>query len=136
MNKKLLIIKITLWWGIVADLFETIRLILPQFFIKTSSATLSLNDDLKFALLYGAPVMLGWTIILFWASQKPIDRRGVFLCLMPVIISYFIVEIIGIKLEILSLNQTIPTFIFQSILLILTIISYIFARDMSKIKDK
>lgn len=136
MNKKLLIIKITLWWGIVADLFETIRLILPQFFIKTSSATLSLNDDLKFALLYGAPVMLGWTIILFWASQKPIDRRGVFLCLMPVIISYFIVEIIGIKLEILSLNQNIPTFIFQSILLILTIISYIFARDMSKIKDK
>lgn len=135
MNKKLLIIKITLWWGIVADLFETIRLILPQFFIKTSSATLSLNDDLKFALLYGAPVMLGWTIILFWASQKPIDRRGVFLCLMPVIISYFIVEIIGINLEILSLNQTIPTFIFQSILLILTIISYIFARDMSKIKD-
>lgn len=136
MNKKLLIIKITLWWGIVADLFETIRLILPQFFIKTSSATLSLNDDLKFALLYGAPVMLGWTIILFWASQKPIDRRGVFLCLMPVIISYFIVEIIGIKLEILSLNQNIPTFIFQSILLILTIVSYIFARDMSKIKDK
>lgn len=136
MNKKLLIIKITLWWGIVADLFETIRLILPQFFIKTSSATLSLNDDLKFALLYGAPVMLGWTIILFWASQKPIDRRGVFLCLMPVIISYFIVEIIGINLEILSLNQTIPTFIFQSILLILTIVSYIFARDMSKIKDK
>ena len=106
MKKKLLIIKITLWWGIVADLFETIRLIFPKFFIKTSSATLSLNDEIKFTLLYGAPVMLGWTIILFWASQKPIDRRGVFLCLMPVIISYFIVEIMGINFEILSLNQT------------------------------
>ncbi|BDU49476.1 hypothetical protein [Haliovirga abyssi] len=132
MNKKLLIIKITLWWGIVADLFETIRMIFPQLFIKTTGATLSLNDGIRFTLLYGAPVMLGWIIILFWASRKPIDRRGVFLCLMPVIISYFIVEIMSVNLGRLSLNQTIPTFILQSVLLSLTIISYIFAREMSK----
>ena len=89
MKKKLLIIQITLWWGILADLFETIRLMLPHLFINTTSADLSLNEGTRFALLYGAPVMLGWTILLFWASRKPIERRGVLLCLMPVILAYF-----------------------------------------------
>ena len=132
MNKKMLIIKITLWWGLIADLFETIRMIIPQLFIRTTGASASLNNGFKFALFYGAPVMLGWTMLLFWTGRKPIERRGVFLCLIPVILSYFIVEITGININVLSLYQTIPTFILQSILFSLTIISYIFARRMAE----
>lgn len=123
-----IIIKITLWWGIFADLIETIRMAVPQIFIATTGAHITINDSFRFSLLYGAPVMLGWTILLFWADQKPIERKGIFLCLIPVIIGYFIVEAIGIQSGILDLKNIIPTFILQTILLTLTIISYLTAK--------
>jgi len=135
MNKKMTIIKITLWWGIVADLFETIRMLSPQLFLKTTGVIATVDNSFRFALLYGAPVMLGWTILLFWTSIKPIERRGVFLCLIPVIVAYCIIEIIGINTGILILNQTILTFIFQTILLSLTIISYLFAKKLAEEKN-
>ena len=131
-NRKLLI-RITLWWAIIADLFETIRMIIPKIFLATTGINVQVTDDFRFALLYGAPVMLGWTIILFWADRKPIERSGIFICLIPVIIGYFIVEIIGIQIGILGLNKTFPSFILQSILLGLSITSFYFAR---KIRNK
>jgi len=131
-NRKLLI-RITLWWAIIADLFETIRMIVPKIFLATTGINVQVTDDFRFALLYGAPVMLGWTIILFWADRKPIKRSGIFICLIPVIIGYFIVEIIGIQIGILGLNKTFPSFILQSILLGLSITSFYFAR---KVRNK
>lgn len=131
LNKKL-IIRITLWFGILADFFETIRMIMPQIFISTVGVNTSVNDGFRFALLYGAPVMLGWTILLFWADRKPIERKGVLLCLVPVIIGYFIVEIIGIQLGVLNLQKTIPSFILQTILLTLSIISFFIAKRIEK----
>jgi hypothetical protein len=132
MQKKMIIIRITLWWGIIADLFETVRMSVPQIFISTAGINVTANESFRFALLYGAPVMLGWTLLLFWADRKPIERKGIFLCLIPVIIGYFIVEIIGIRIGVLNLQNTIPTFILQVILLSLSIISYIFAKNIEK----
>ena len=132
MQNKKFIIRITLWWGIIADLFETIRMIVPQMFISTAGINTTANDSFQFALLYGAPVMLGWTLLLFWADRKPIERKGIFLCLIPVIIGYFVVEIVGIKINILVLQNTIPTFILQTILLSLSIVSYFIAQTIKE----
>lgn len=131
LNKKI-IIRITLWWGIIADFIETIRMIMPQLFISTTGINTINNDSFRFALLYGAPVMFGWTILLFWADRKPIERKGIFICLVPVILGYFIVEIIGIKMGVLNLKNTIPTFILQAILLLLSLKSYIIANKIGK----
>ena len=132
--KKMTVIRITLWWGMIADLLETIRLIVPQVFIKTVGLNTGVSNELRFALLYGAPVMLGWTLILFWANKKPIERKGVFLCLIPVILSYFIVEITGLNMGVINIPQTIPTFFLQGILLILAVVSYLFAKEIAKEK--
>ncbi|MBN1264627.1 MAG: hypothetical protein JXA25_03990 [Anaerolineales bacterium] len=126
------IIRFTLWWGIIADLLETIRMAVPVFFIKTAGLQANVDKDFRFALLYGAPVMLGWTLILFWADKKPIERKGVFLCLIPVILTYSIVEMIGIKMGILGFQQAVVTFILQGILLLLSIVSYFLARNIEK----
>jgi len=130
--KKMTVIRITLWWGMIADLLETIRLIVPQVFIKTVGLNTGVSNELRFALLYGAPVMLGWTLILFWVNKKPIARKGVFLCLIPVILSYIIVQIIGLNLGVIPIEQIIPTFVFQGILLTLSILSYSFAKDIAQ----
>jgi len=134
MNNKIVFIKITLWWGIIADLFETIRMIYPQLFIYTTGANVKIDNSFRFALLYAAPVMLGWTLLLFWTTIKPIERRGVLICLIPVILFYYIVEIIGINAGVLSCVKTIPTFILQAILLSLTIVSYFFTKKIAKKK--
>jgi hypothetical protein len=130
-NKKI-IIRITLWWGIIADLFEAIRMAIPRIFIFTTGITGKITNDFRFALLYGAPVMFGWAVLLFWADRKPVKRKGIFLCLIPVITGYFIVEIVGINMGILHLQNTFPTFILQTILLLLSITSYIIACKTEK----
>ena len=132
--KKMTFIRITLWWGMIADLLETIRLIVPQVFIKTVGLNAWVSNELRFALLYGAPVMLGWTLILFWVNKKPLERKGVFLCLIPVILSYVIVEITGLNMGVINIQQTIPTFFLQGILLILAVVSYFFAKEIAKEK--
>lgn len=131
-KNKRIIIRLTLWWGIIADLMETIRMVFPELFISTTGAQITINPDFRFALLYGSPVMLGWTILLFWADRDPIKRKGIFLCLIPVIIGYVLVEIIGIQLGVLNLKETIPTFIMQTVLFILTIISFVFAKQLEQ----
>lgn len=128
MLSKMLIIRITLWWGIIADAFETVRMVLPRVFIATTGINATTTDSFRFALLYGAPVMFGWTIVLFWADRKPIERKGIFICLIPVIIGYIIIELIGIKMGVLNVQNTIPTFFLQAILLGLSIISFLIAR--------
>lgn len=130
LNKK--IIRITLWWGIIADLIETIRMVIPSLFIATTGINASYNDSFRFALLYGAPVMLGWTVLLFWADRKPIERKGIFICLVPVVIGYIIVEIVGIQIGVLSLQNTLLTLILQTILLVMAIISFFVARVNEK----
>ena len=132
MNVKKLLIRITLWWGIIADLFETVRMIFPQIFIATTGANIPLNNDFRFALLYGAPVMFGWAAMLFWADRKPVKRSGILLCLVPVIAGYIIVEIIGIRIGMLDTVKTIPTFVLQSVLLVLSVTSYCLARTLRK----
>jgi len=126
------IIRFTLWWGIIADLFETIRMIFPNLFITTAGLQASVNREIRFALLYGAPVMFGWVLILFWAERKPVERKCVFLCLIPVILAYAAVEIYGIISGLLVIQQTIPALILQGILLTLTTLSYFLARNIEK----
>ncbi len=127
-----IIIRITLWWGIIADLIETIRMVIPSLFITTTGLNATYNNSFRFALLYGAPVMLGWTLLLFWAARKPIERKGIFVCLVPVIIGYFVVEMVGIRMGVLTLKNTLPTFILQTFLLIMSIISFYVARESEK----
>ncbi|MBN2380493.1 hypothetical protein JXM67_11900 [candidate division WOR-3 bacterium] len=35
------------------------------------------NLSYQFAMIMGAALMLGWTLLLIWAYRKPIERRGV-----------------------------------------------------------
>jgi hypothetical protein len=124
MKVRMFVIRLTLWIGIVADITETIRMAAPRLFVSTAGIRASIDDGFRFALLYGAPVMLGWTTLLFWVNLKPIERRGAFLCLIPTIAASVLVEIIGIRMGVLSAGGAIPAFILQSILICLSAASY------------
>lgn len=132
MKKKQLIIKITLWWGIVADAFEGIRMFFPTFFLDSTGMNLVADNGLSFGLMYGAPVMLGWSFVLFWAQRKPVERKGIFYCLIPVILGYLMINLIQINNGLVPLEKIIPVMIMQSLLLSLSIISIALAKKIEK----
>jgi undecaprenyl pyrophosphate phosphatase UppP len=127
-KNRVLWLRITFWWGIIADAFETIRMAIPKLFLASTGVKLSPDAGFRFGLLYGVPVMLGWTLLLFWANRMPLERKGVVLCLIPVVFSYIVVEIVGIWMGIVTLSKVIPTFFLQTILIGLCIFSYVNAR--------
>ncbi len=96
----------------------------------TTSGTVGLmpNAEFQFGLLYGAPVMLGWTILLFWADRKPLERKGILLCLIPVISAYILVEIFAILSGFIPIKKVIPIFIIQMIFISLCAVSYLHAQ--------
>ena len=104
----------------------------PRLFLATTGSTLTLDTGFRFGLLYGAPVMLGWTLLLFWADRKPLERKGVLLCVIPVIIAYMIVEFIGIRIGAVALATTVPTFVLQVALIALCLFSYLKTRNVTQ----
>ena len=90
------------------------------------------DNGLSFGLMYGAPVMLGWSFVLFWAQRKPVERKGIFYCLIPVILGYLMINIIQINNGVAPFAKIMPVMIMQSILLSLSIISISLAK---KIKE-
>jgi uncharacterized membrane protein len=130
MKRRILWLRITFWWGIIADAVEAIRMMFPRLFLATTGGTLTPNTGFRFGLLYGAPVMLGWTLLLFWADRKPLERKGVLLCVIPVIIAYIIVELVGVRIGAVALAATVPTFVLQVALIALCLFSYFGARTI------
>lgn len=128
MKNKILWLRITFWWGIIADACEVIRMTFPRLFLATTGSALTPDTGLRFGLLYGAPVMLGWTLLLFWADRKPLERKGVLLCLIPVVIAYMVVGIVGIRIGAVALAATAPTFVLQVTLIALCLFSYMHAQ--------
>jgi len=131
MKRKILWLRITFWWGIIADAFEVIRMTFPRLFLTTTGSDLTPDTGFRFGLLYGAPVMLGWTLLLLWADRKPLERKGILLCLIPVVMAYIIVGIIGIRIGAVALAATAPTFVLQVALVALCLFSYLRARSLN-----
>jgi hypothetical protein len=136
MKNRLFLIKLTLIWGIIADAFETLRMIFPGLFLSTTGLALESDIGLRIGLLYGMPVMLGWTIILFWVIIKPVERKGILICLIPVILSYVVVEIFWLKIGIVTLPKIIPVFVLQAFLMTFCLLSFFQAKKYKRNQAK
>lgn len=73
----------------------------------------------RFAMGYGAALMLGWTLLLLWASQKPLERRFVAALTVIVIYGLAFTEIISVATGTLAAWRMVPTWILQAVLLAL-----------------
>jgi uncharacterized membrane protein len=78
-----------------------------------------LNGAYKFAMGYGASLMLGWTILLLWAYQKPAERAFVAIMTMIVVCGLILTEILCVKAGYMPLAGMIPVFCLQTILMTL-----------------
>jgi hypothetical protein len=129
MKRKLNFIKACYYAGAVADLVATLPLVSPRaaslmFGVDPAAAT----DAYAYASRVGAALMLGWTFLLAWGAQKPIERRGVlFITLFPVLAGICTAGVLAAASGMVSCERMVPTWIFQVIIIPSYITAYVMA---------
>jgi len=133
MNKKLLgrFIKIPYWLGVVADALWVTGLFSPVVF-GILTGTPDFDPDLQIRLIMGmgGSLMAGWTLLLLWAVQKPVERRFVILLTaFPVVFGMFVIAIIGF----LNGNTTNLWLIIKTVILMISMVgSFFLAQKVSR----
>ena len=126
--KKLLII--SYWIGIIADAVATVLLfspaiakfVVPQQPFEISAAYLYVSR------IAGA-LMLGWTVLLFWAQLKPIERADILLItLSPVVTLLAVAAVLVAKSNQISFSNLLPMFVLYFVIYCTFIPSYLWAR--------
>jgi amino acid transporter len=70
--------------------------------------------------------MLGWTVLLLWADQDPLARKGVLLItVFPVILGIVGTEIYSVASGFIPLGKMVPTWALQILLISLFSASYL-----------
>jgi hypothetical protein len=69
-----------------------------------------------FAMGYGAALMLGWTALLLWAAQRPVERRAVAPLTLLVIAGLIVTEVVLVARGDLAAWRMIPTWGIQAAL--------------------
>ncbi len=87
MKNSIAKLRVIYWIGALVDLFFAVAMVTPKlwgwlFGIQDYAPTLQHRLDMG----VGAALMLGWTCLLLWAGQDPVQRRGVMgLTVFPVL---------------------------------------------------
>ncbi|NNF99373.1 MAG: hypothetical protein HKM93_08345 [Desulfobacteraceae bacterium] len=97
-KKKIQIIKTICWFGVAADALWTIALVFPQLYvILAGKPDLQVDLSLRMGLGIAGALMAGWTMLLAWTANNPVERRVVMaLTTIPVIAGLLAVALVGV----------------------------------------
>ncbi len=126
--KRLLIT--SYWIGIIADAAATLLLFSP------TVANLALRPqpfEISAVYLYvtrvAGALMLGWTVLLFWAQLRPIERADILLItLFPVVTILAVAAGLLAKSNQISISNLLPMFVLYFVVYCTFIPSYIWAK--------
>jgi hypothetical protein len=127
-KSKIRLLRICYWWGIVADGVMAVQMVFPRLFVRFMNVDLAPDAGFSYGLRMGAPLMIGWTILLFWADRKPLARKDILLLTLPVIVGYVGIEVYTLIVGLASVAATIPLLVLQAGMLSLFTFSYLNAR--------
>jgi hypothetical protein len=104
--------------GAITDALALIPMLSP-FMAKLLWGFQDASGSYRFAMGYGATLMLGWTILLLWAYQRPIERRFVAALTVFVIYGLVATEVHAVASGHLAAWRMVPTWCLQAVLLVL-----------------
>ena len=120
MKLKITLLKITFWIAALADAYVAIKLLLVPY---------SMGVQYKPEMETIASLMIGWTILLIWASIKPIERKFILLLTIIMMTIGRFIELFAIINKKVTLNEitqnTLPTIILLAFFIIMYILSTI-----------
>jgi len=121
-------LRVSYWWGIIVDAAAAFMMLFPEQFKTFNNINRELSADFGYGLRYGAPLMIGWTVLLFWADRKPLERKDILPITLVVVAGYIIFEIYSIGAGYTTLGSTIPTLAMQIAMSGMFIFSYLNAK--------
>ena len=91
------LIRFPYWLGIIADALWAIALLCPPVYgMLIGNPKFNPDFQHKLTMSVGGILMTGWTFLLIWAVQNPIERRFVILLTaFPVVFGLFLVSLIA-----------------------------------------
>ena len=78
----------------------------------------------RFAMGYAASLMLGWTILLVWAYQSPVERRVVAALTAVVVGGLVVTEVVAVLSWQLAIWRMVPTWFLQAALVVLFVAAF------------
>ncbi|SRR6266496_1058254 len=131
--RKLLIT--SYWIGIIADALATVLLFSP---IVASLVLQPQPFEMSAVYFYvsriAGALMLGWTVLLFWAQLKPIERADILLItLFPVVTLLAVAAGLIAKSNEISVTRLLPMFILYFVLYCTFVPSFVWAKRQQKV---
>lgn len=104
--------------GAVTDALALVPMLIPSV-ARLLWGFDDLDGAYRFAIGYGASLMLGWTVLLLWAYREPLERA--FVAVLTVIVIYGLVatEIVAVLAGHLAWWRMLGTWMLQAGLLVL-----------------
>jgi hypothetical protein len=129
LKKQVRFLRIAFLAGAILDGVMVFPMLFPKIAgIMFGNADFGPGAEYNYAMYIGAALMLGWTVLLLWGFRKPLERKGlVLITACPVVIGMILANIYAVTEGIVQLGNMLPTFIIQSILLVLFIFSYVYS---------
>lgn len=117
MEKRAIIwLKIGFMFGAIVDALALMPMLIPRV-SKMFWGIENFTGIYYFAQGMGAALMLGWTSLLLWAFQQPLQRRFVAVLTIVVIIGIVITQIFAIRMDYIEFSRLIGSFVLQAVLL-------------------
>ena len=134
-NKKAVFwLKLSFLVGMITDALALIPMLFPSM-ARLFWGFENFTGIYYFAMGYGASLMLAWTMLLYWAYRKPLERRYIALFTSLIILGFAITEIVAVCNNYVLLSKVIPSFILQAILLTLFNYSFFISRNRKMLKS-
>lgn len=110
------ILRVAFLVGAITDALAILPMLIPPL-AKLLWGFEDVSGAYQFAMGYGASLMLGWTVLLIWAYQKPLERKAVAALTVLVIYGLVLTEIVAVLSGHLPAWRMLPTWFLQTSLL-------------------
>lgn len=121
---------ISYWVGIVADAAATLLLFSPTLAnLVLQPQPFEISEAYLYITRIAGALMLGWTVLLFWAQMKPIERVDILLItLFPVVTRLAVAAVLVAKSNHIFFSKLLPMFVLYFIIYCTLMPAYIWAK--------
>lgn len=114
MNNASHLLRLSFWIGAFIDALAALLLTFPALAAWISGNAVDLTPAFRSSNAQAAALMWGWTLLLLWASHRPVERRGVLvLTVFPVLLVLAAARVIEMATFQASFPRELPFLILQ-----------------------
>ncbi|MEM7437513.1 MAG: CoA-binding protein [Myxococcota bacterium] len=118
-------LRVSYWVGAIADSITAGLMLSPE----TGRALYGVSGfepdaNYRYAMRFGAALMIGWVVLLLWADRKPVERRGVLPITVVVLAGLAWAGGYAVDAGLIQLANMVPTWIIEGLLAVLFVYAY------------